>query len=325
MTDAFGRKIEYLRISITDRCNLRCIYCMPHGVECFPMSEILTYEEIGEIVKAAASLGISRLKITGGEPLVRRGCASLITGLKAIEGIEEVTLTTNGVLLSENLSALKTAGIDGINISLDTLDRNRFKSITGSDSLKNVLQGLEDALSSGIPVKVNSVLQPGINDDEWPDLIMLAKDAPLDVRFIEIMPIGQGTAFNCINNELLLEKLSSKYPGISYDSRRHGNGPAKYYNIPGFTGSIGFISAVHGRFCASCNRIRLTSMGRLKPCLCFGEAADLKKILRDHCEKDRMNYLIDAITKAIMNKPEQHCFENRSMITEDKKMAAIGG
>ena len=325
MKDRFNRKIEYMRISITDRCNLRCRYCMPQGVEQIPMRSLLTYEEIVETAEAAASLGIRKIKITGGEPLVRRGCTDLIKKLKSIPEIEQVTITTNGTLLNDNLEKLAEAGIDGINVSLDTLDPGRFKVITGSDSLDIVLQGIDAALASRIPVKVNSVLQRGINHEEWRDLVSIAKDRPLDVRFIEMMPIGNGASYESVSNEEVLDRLKEAYSGVVEDVKIHGNGPARYVRIPGFKGSIGFISAIHGKFCGSCNRIRLTSIGKLKPCLCYGETVDIRDIMRKNSGDERNRKLREAIRNAILLKPEQHCFEDRERITERARMVAIGG
>ena len=325
MIDLYGRKIEYLRISVTDRCNLRCRYCMPNGVDLISMKDILSFEEIVEVAKAAASIGISRLKVTGGEPLVRIGCTDLIEQLKAVDGIEEVTLTTNGILLSKYLDDLLRAGTDAVNISLDTLDKEKYRAITGFDQLENVLQSIDDCLSRGVHLKINCVLQQGLNDNEWPDLIMLAKDNRLDVRFIEIMPIGQGALFNPISNDDILCRMMKRFPGIEEDDRKHGNGPAKYVSIPGFTGGVGFISALHGKFCSSCNRLRMTAVGELKPCLCFGDTIDLREILRSKDDPERHQLLKDTLTKAIMSKPESHCFEDRSLITENKRMISIGG
>lgn len=298
---------------------------MPNGVDLISMKDILSFEEIVEVAKAAASIGITRLKVTGGEPLVRIGCTDLIAQLKAVDGIEEVTLTTNGILLSKYLDDLLRAGTDAVNISLDTLDKEKYRAITGFDQLENVLQSIDDCLSRGVHLKINCVLQQGLNDDEWPDLIMLAKDNRLDVRFIEIMPIGQGALFNPISNDDILCRMMKRFPGIEEDDRKHGNGPAKYVSIPGFTGGVGFISALHGKFCSSCNRLRMTAVGELKPCLCFGDTIDLREILRSKDDPERHQLLKDTLTKAIMSKPESHCFEDRSLITENKRMISIGG
>lgn len=323
MNDNYGRTIDYMRISLTDRCNLRCRYCMPDGIELVSMENILTYEEIERICEAAAQIGISKLKVTGGEPLVRRGCAALIGRLKQISGIKQVTLTTNGVLLKEHLPELIENGLDAVNISLDTLDEAKFETITGRNHLKEVLASLDAALESGIPVKINSVLQRGINDEEWLALAQLTIDHPLDVRFIEMMPIGYGKEFEAVYNDELLERLKSVYPEVTLDSSIHGNGPAVYYKIPGAQGSVGFISAMHGKFCDHCNRIRLTSQGKIKPCLCFGDSVDLMEILKNPSGNPEM--LKQALLKAIAMKPEFHKFEDVGEITEHKKMIEIGG
>lgn len=345
MKDQYGRTIDYMRISITDRCNLRCRYCMPEGVELVSMEDILTYEEIERICRAAALEGIKKFKITGGEPLVRRGCIELVKKLKAIPGVEQVTLTTNGVLLEEYAVQLAEVGLDGVNISLDSLDAERYHWITGRDELNRVLQGIESALLAGLKTKINAVLQKEVNETEWGALVELAKDRPLDVRFIEMMPIGYGREFRPIYNEDILQMLKEKYPQMESDTRIHGNGPAQYYRIPGFQGSIGFISAIHGKFCGNCNRIRLTSQGGLKPCLCYGESYDLRQVLRNECiepsgcrvdggrilsegtpeYEENVKGIREILREAITQKPKQHCFEQLQNITEDKRMVQIGG
>lgn len=321
MIDAVGRTIDYMRISITDRCNLRCRYCMPDGITQVAMSEILTYEEIRKVCMLAAELGIRKIKITGGEPLVRKGCVDLIRMIKEIPGITQVTMTTNGVLLKENLEALKRAGLDGINISLDTLDYEKYYKITGTDACGTVLEAVKAAAESGIRTKVNSVLQDASDRQEWRPLIRLAEKNPVDVRFIELMPIGCGKKNTGVSNLELLEDMKKSYPDISKDTRIHGNGPAVYYQIPGFEGSIGFISAMHGKFCSTCNRIRLTSTGDLKPCLCYGDTYPLRELLRGGADDE----IREQIKKAIENKPAAHCFEEPGAITEAHQMAQIGG
>lgn len=323
MKDNFGRNIDYMRVSITDRCNLRCRYCMPEGARWVPMSEILTYEQIIEICTEAATLGIRKLKVTGGEPLVRRGCPELIRRLKEIPGIQQVTMTTNGVLLSQYMDVLLRNGLDGVNISLDTLDRERYAWITGSDSLDEVLDSIMRALKSGIKVKINSVLFGDEASDEWKSLVLMAKERNIDVRFIELMPIGYGKTFEPISNSRLMTMIRQLYPGIETDESVHGNGPAVYYKIPGFKGSIGFISPIHGKFCHQCNRLRLTSKGILKPCLCYGEGIDLKSVFERKGEKK--DDIRRAIRQGIEMKPEGHCFEKKESITENKNMIQIGG
>lgn len=322
MLDQFGRTIDYMRVSVTDRCNLRCRYCMPDGVELVPMRDILTYEEIGEICAAGAELGIRKLKITGGEPLVRRGCPELIASLKAIPGVEQVTMTTNGVLLGQHLPALLSAGLDAVNISLDTLDRERYQTITGRDMLPSVLESLDAALAAGLKTKINVVLQQGMNDDEWLSLAALAEDRPLDVRFIEMMPIGFGREIRGVSNRTLRAALEERCPGLSEDDGVHGNGPAAYVRVPGWRGSVGFISAIHGKFCGGCNRVRLTARGRLKPCLCYGETTDLLPLLRAGVPREGLK---EAMEKAIYGKPREHCFEDLERVTETARMASIGG
>lgn len=355
MKDQYGRTVDYMRISVTDRCNLRCVYCMPEGIEKVSMDKLLTYEEILYVVRAAVVCGITRFKLTGGEPLVRKGIEKLVAGMKQIQGVEQVTLTTNGILLKDYLPKLLDAGLDAVNISLDTMDRAEFKAITGSDSLPEVLEGLNEVVEANIPVKVNATVWTGktskmsepdeigkldmtgeSDETEWEPLLFLARDMPVDVRFIELMPIGAGASFSCISTEEIKNQIFERYSGVEEDSSPHGNGPASYIRIPGFKGSIGFISAVHGKFCDRCNRLRLTSMGMLKPCLCYGEGIDVSGILRpgdslgisassENGDDVMMGLLTEAVKKAVLMKPAGHCFENPMYITEHKKMNEIGG
>lgn len=325
MEDRFGRKIDYLRISITDRCNLRCRYCMPDGIELVPMEELLTYEEMELICLAAAQAGIRRLKITGGEPLVRPGCVGLVGRLKKIPGIEQVTMTTNGVALGRHLPELLENGLDAVNISLDTLNFRTYQRITGQAKLAVVRSNIGQAVESGLPVKLNVVLQQGINDMEWLDLSMLTQRFPVDVRFIEMMPIGYGKVYRPVYNDDLLKKFQSIYPDFAIDSTIHGNGPAVYYRIPGAMGSIGFISAMHGKFCGGCNRLRLSSRGKLKPCLCFEDEVDLLGIVREGDPGQVKDRLKEAFLKAVLMKPKGHSFEEPGSVTEQKQMVQIGG
>ncbi len=321
MLDLRGREINYMRVSVTDKCNLRCRYCMPEGVDIVPMSDLLTLEEIREVCRQASLLGIDRIKITGGEPLVRKGVTDLVSMLRELPDIRQITMTSNGVLLSQYLPDLVKAGLDGINISLDTLDRENYERITGRDYLDEVLKGLDQALDSGIRVKMNSVLMKGLNDQEWLDLISMARTKKLDVRMIEMMPIGSGKSYEGISNQELLRHLKEHFPDLMEDHRVHGNGPAVYYQIPGWKGSIGLISPVHGKFCDSCNRIRMSAMGDLKPCLCFAPVANIRDVLRNQGEEA----VAELLRKVISEKPEAHCFGKIEEITEDKQMIAIGG
>lgn len=326
MIDFYGRKIDYMRISITDRCNLRCKYCMPYGIERVPMKEILTLEEIATIVKAGVQLGITHIKITGGEPLVRKNCCELIRAIKAVDGIEKVTITTNGVLLGQYLEELIDAGIDGINISLDTLDRKEFEEITGKDELSNVLSSMKRTAEYNVPVKINAVSLSSINMEKQMELLEIARDYSIDVRFVEMMPIGYGKNFPSVSHDELLAILQKRFPGMQRDDRQHGFGPAVYYKIPGYKGSVGLISAIHGKFCNNCNRVRLTSMGFLKTCLCYDKGADLRAILRGTFERQSMEgELKKVMEKTIFEKPGEHCFEQPEEMTEQQNMIQIGG
>lgn len=332
MKDQFNREIDYMRISITDKCNLRCQYCMPEGVDIVPMSHLLTFEEIVEICTAAATLGIRKIKITGGEPLVRRDAPKLFGMLREIPGIESVTLTTNGVLLKKYLPMLIDNGLKSVNISLDTMDRILYQQITGYDVFLQVMDSIQAAMEAGLQVKINTVLLRGINENSWKQMVEFARTHPVDIRFIEIMPIGAGQAFSGVSNEVLIGLLQEIYPDIKKDFSVHGNGPATYYSIPGFIGGIGFISAMHGKFCEQCNRIRMSAQGEIKPCLCYGTSIDLRQALREECQqgkeiKSENNHvkLLEVLQKAIYQKPQAHCFEKTEEITEKKKMVSIGG
>ena len=320
MKDQYGRIIDYMRISITDRCNLRCRYCMPEGVELVPMKNILSYEEIEMVCQAAAKAGIRKFKITGGEPLVRLGSPELIGKIKKIPGVEQVTMTTNGVLLSKYLPELLKNGLDAVNISLDTLDRERYQVITGRDELFRVLESVDQAVDAGIPVKINSVLQKGMNEDEFLALARLTLEKKLDVRFIEMMPIGLGKKFETIYNEDILEELKKQYPDIQEDRQIHGNGPAVYETMEGYKGMIGWIEALHGKFCDTCNRIRLTSIGGIKPCLYYEEAGNLRDLLRKAETSDEE--IKQVLKEIIYRKPQAHHFEE---MPSNSKMYTIGG
>jgi len=323
MIDNYGRIIEYMRVSITDRCDLRCRYCMPEGCEKVPMSHILTYEEIIRICKAASELGINRIKITGGEPFVRLGCTDLIKEIKALDGIEEVTVTTNGQTLERYIDELTDIGIDGINISLDTLDPERFEYITGRGKLEKTLRSIELAAGSGIKTKINTLLQKDFNEDELFDIAALAFRYGIDVRFIEMMPVGAANAGIGLSNPEVLKKLMEIWSDLEPDKSIHGNGPAIYYKRPGLKGGIGFISAIHGKFCKYCNRVRLTSQGQLIQCLSYDTGTDLTPFLKGTDDELR-----EALRKAIYEKPKSHCFgnpENNWDHAEHRLMSQIGG
>ena len=280
---------------------------MPEGIHLTSMSELLTFEEIVQVVRTAAELGIRHVKLTGGEPLLRRSLPTLVQMLKNIEGIEQVTLTTNGILLKEHLPALLKAGLDAVNISLDSTDRDAFRKITGFDQLDMVLAAIDAACASGIRTKINAVSLDLGEEAMW-NLIDLAKDRPIDVRFIEMMPIGHGKDFPVYSHTKMLELFRERYPDLTADKAVHGFGPAVYYHIPGYQGSIGLISAIHGKFCDKCNRIRLTSTGFLKGCLCYNTGADLREILRaNEAENEKRRHLTETMEAAIYAKPRAHC------------------
>ena len=312
-----------MRISVTDRCNLRCRYCMPDGIERIPMSDLLTYEEIAFVCRQAADLGIGSFRITGGEPLVRKGCVRLVSMLKETPGVRRVTMTTNGVLLGEHLNGLLDAGLDAVNISLDTLDRGQYKAITGMDELDRVLASIRRAAGK-LPVRINCVIYREINDDAPGELATLARDLPVDVRFIELMPIGAAKGLETVPNASVLARIEEQYGKTTESPGGDGDGPAVYRRADGFTGRIGFISAMHGKFCAACNRLRLTSVGELKPCLCYADTVPLREILRDGAA-DKEERIREKISEAVQLKPQAHCFERRENVTEEKEMVRIGG
>ena len=323
LKDRYGRTVNYMRISVTDRCNLRCRYCMPQGIERISMGELLTYEEIAFVCARTAELGIDSVRITGGEPLVRKGCTALVSMLKRIPGIRRVAMTTNGVLLAEHLEELLDAGLDAVNISLDTTDREQYRAITDRDELERVLASVRLAAGK-LPVKINCVVQEGINEDAPVNLAALARELPVDVRFIELMPIGAGKRLAAVPNASVLAMIEEKYGKTEEDPEPRGSGPAVYRRAEGFTGRIGFISAMHGKFCGECNRLRLTSTGELKPCLCYADTVPLRGILRDEAgEKEER--VREKIREAVELKPRAHCFEHKEDVTEKRRMAEIGG
>ena len=322
MFDRYQREIHYLRLSVTDLCNLRCRYCMPDGVEKLEREAVLTYEEFLRLAALFAQCGIDTVRVTGGEPLVRKNVAQLVAGLKETPGIRRVTLTTNAVLLAEQLPALLDAGLDSVNISLDTLRPEVFRQITARDDFAAVQAGLQAALESGLPVKLNCVPQAGVNEGELEALAALAKDSALQVRFIEMMPIGYGAAMPCVSGPELRARFANRWPELHpVEGTTFGNGPAVYYTVPGWKGSIGFIAAVHGKFCASCNRVRLTSQGFLRPCLASETGCDLRALLRGGADDARLR---TAIRETIWSKPREHHFEDRCM-PATRGMYRIGG
>lgn len=323
MVDQWERTIDYMRISITDRCNLRCQYCMPQGAVLVEHNDLLTYEEILRVCAAAVSLGITKFKITGGEPLIRRGCVAFIQKLKSMPGVEQVTLTTNGLLLANHLDGLAAVGIDGINLSLDTLHQTNYNNLTGwNGAIAPLMQTLlADCVQRRLRIKLNTVLL-----DQTPhDLLELAKLAekfPIDVRFIELMPIGFGKSMQGMSALQALEHLKTEWPDLAPTDEKRGNGPARYYHSDALQGKIGWINAVSQTFCAACNRVRLTSVGELKSCLCYDAGVDLKPLLRNDPSDAALRTYIEH---TIYNKPQEHCFAKIGHITEQKSMNQIGG
>jgi cyclic pyranopterin phosphate synthase len=320
--DSCGRSINYLRISVTDRCNLRCIYCMPpEGVPQMSHDEILTYEEIRTVVQAAAQLGINKVRLTGGEPLVRADLPELIKMLSQIEGIQELSLTTNGTLLKKYARELKQAGLSRVNVSLDTLKPDKFRYITRLGTLKGVLEGIEAAREAGFePVKINIVVMRGINDDEILDFAKMTYEDGWHVRFIELMPF-KGVAEFVPSIELrqhisLIGKLEPCTPV-------GGNGPAMYYRLAGARGTIGFISPLtETAFCSRCNRMRLTSDGKLRPCLLGEDEIDLRMPLRNNASLEELKRLI---LQAVASKREHHNLGGGNARLVKRKMSQIGG
>lgn len=324
MQDRFGRTIDYIRISVTDRCNLRCLYCMPeNGIDLCRCEDVLRYEEFIRLCRIFAKLGTKKIKVTGGEPLVRKDAVSLIRALKSIDGIEQVTITTNGILLADFMDELADAGINGINISLDSLDKDEFRKITRIGNVEKVKQGIEKALRyPNVTLKINCVPCDGEKQNLL-DIVELAKNNPIHVRFIEMMPIGEGKQFKFLGEEEIKARIEAKFGKMLPFDHKLGNGPSHYFSLDGFQGKIGFISAISHKFCHECNRIRLTCTGYLKTCLQYEVGTDLRELIR-HGASDEM--LEDAIKKAISAKPMEHNFLQKDIVFEEKaKMAAIGG
>ncbi|MBI4186083.1 MAG: GTP 3',8-cyclase MoaA [Chloroflexi bacterium] len=323
-SDSFQRPINYLRISVTDRCNLRCVYCMPvDGVRWLAQGDILTYEEIYTIARAAAELGISKIRLTGGEPLARSDLSHLVRMLASINGVEDISLTTNGTRLGSCAAELKAAGLRRVNVSLDTFKADRFQSITrGSHSIDDVLEGIEAARSAGLnPVKINMVVVGGVNDDELLDFAARTINDEWHVRFIEFMPVvGEAieTKFVSVSEmRRRLEVLGGLEPYLS----GIGNGPAKYFRFARAKGTIGFITPVSEHFCFSCNRLRLTSDGKLRSCLLSEQEVDLKHPLRNGASSDGLKELI---RQAVANKPLQHRLAE-GYAPKDRPFSQVGG
>ncbi len=325
--DKFGRQITYLRISLTPKCNLRCVYCMPpEGISTPEPDDLLTDDEILSFMRQAASLGINRVRLTGGEPLLRRSLVDLVQGISSIPGIDEVSLTTNAMLLAKYAAALAGAGLSRVNISLDTLDPEKFTRITRGGQLKKVFQGIAAAETCGLtPIKINSVIVGGLNDEEIPDLAQLTLDHHWHIRFIELMPVGNsqdwGADFPPVEQRFISVqemKIRLSSFGLQPTESPKGNGPARNYRIPHALGTVGFISPLGEHFCNNCNRIRLTADGSLRPCLLMDAEISIKDMLEDD------QILTKHIIEAVAIKPGGHELSLRHY-PETRLMAQIGG
>lgn len=326
MIDSYRRRIDYLRVSVTDRCNLRCHYCMPaEGMAWLDRDDLLSYEEIAQLVERVfVPLGLTKIRLTGGEPLLRRDLARLVGMLRRMPEIQDVSLTTNALFLADQAEALRAAGLDRVNISLDSLDPDRFRHITRGGDVHKVLRGLEKALEVGFdPIKINTVVLPGVNDGD--DLVQLAEltlDRPLHVRFIEFMPVGDRALFQTsqvVTADDMRERIRRHHDLVPASEVPAGNGPANYWRLPGAVGTVGFINPMSRHFCDTCNRFRLTADGRVKACLLKQSELSLRDLLRSAGSDEELQ---ERVFAALALKPEWH--ENGAEIQE-LTMSQIGG
>lgn len=318
MIDSFGRKIDYLRISVTDRCNLRCVYCMKEEKQKFlPKEELLTLEEWIRLCRGAALAGIQKIRLTGGEPLMREDITELIDALSKIEGIQKVVMTSNAVALAPMAERLKKAGLSGVNVSIDSLNARQYRQLTRRDVLSDALAGLKTCQKAGLTVKVNCVPVAGVNEEALLSLAELAKDSLTEVRFIEMMPIGEGSSFPPIKNEYIQERLTKAYGAFIERAQEDREGPAVYYSNEHFKGRIGFISPISRSFCHQCNRIRVTADGKLKLCLHHPADLDLRKVIRSGAGPLEIQKLLQ---ESILQKPE-----DGHKTDESRSMWQIGG
>ncbi len=319
MKDNYGRVIDYMRLSVTDRCNLSCDYCS--AGKSVSDTKTLPADDILAIASAASKTGITKFKLTGGEPLVREDLPQIIKGIKSLPGVKSVTLTTNGVLLDKRCGELKESGIDLINVSIDTCDKDEYQSVTGSDMLGKVIDGISACIRNGIKVRINAV-----NRGSKTDAVSLASFADslgVDLRFIELMPVGKAREMKGTLNIDIIRVLENEF-GKASQTDDKGNGPARYFTFERLKIKVGFISALGEGFCDECNRLRVTSDGKLKPCLCFGDFIDLKDALGLEGHK-REEELMKLIGKAVRSKPEKHSFNDPQSVTEMRGMDYIGG
>lgn len=368
MRDSFGRNITYMRISVTESCNMACRYCSPAGsaaenavkeeahavndrteAAVGTAGQQLTSGQIAEVCKAAECIGIRSFRFTGGEPLLRRDLCDILSSVRGMPGTEDLTLTTNGLLLEKQIEGLVDAGLTGVNISLDTLNAERFREITGVDGLEQVKAGIRAALKfagsrddgectaysdlsgsesgsgTGLRIHLNCVPQEGTTEEDILALAGLTMEHPLSVRFIEMMPIGCGRKYRPVSNEKVFNTIRSHYPGMEKGSAHQGSGPAVYYRIPGAAGSIGFISPISDTYCATCNRIRLLSDGRVKGCLSYASDLSVLPAFAIVNEMERQKALTEILRQGVLSKPEAHTFAESFGATEGHTMQEIGG
>ena len=305
--DSFGRRINYLRISLTDRCNFRCVYCMPeHGAHFAPREELLRDDELLRVVGAAAAVGFEKIRLTGGEPTIRRNLVELVAGIAATPGIREISMTTNGLKLAQQAEALKAAGLKRVNISIDSLDADKFRSMTRGGDLRRVWAGIEAAEQAGFtPLKLNAVIVRGLNDDEICDLARLTVDRPWQFRFIEMMPlagVGDYADASVVATTEIIARIEAEFGPLEFVGW-FGSDPARTYRIPGGQGTLGFISSITQPFCATCNRMRLTADGKLHLCLLRDNELDLRDALRSGASDEEIQALI---REAVYLKPWGH-------------------
>ncbi|MGC2243953.1 MAG: GTP 3',8-cyclase MoaA [Candidatus Aquilonibacter sp.] len=326
LADAFNRPITYLRVSVTDKCNLRCVYCMPEsGLPWLAREDLLSYEEIVAIVRAAARVGVRTIRLTGGEPLVRRDLHRLVAGINAIDGIDDIALSTNAVLLEEQLDALVAAGLRRVNISLDTLREDRFGRIARRPGLDKVLRGIDAAIAANLgPVKLNCVVMRGENDDEIADFAALTRERAVYVRFIEVMPVHENLELqrdSYVSSDEILERVAA-VERIEAVPGPPGNGPARYFAYPGAPGAVGVISPLSHDYCERCNRVRLTADGRLRLCLFGDQHVDLRTPLRSGASTDEIAGLLTA---SMAIKPERHHLRLGEASSRMRAFSEIGG
>lgn len=327
LVDSFRRTVKYMRVSLTDRCNLRCNYCMPAwGNHWMPKDTLLSYDEMLRVIRLSAERGVYKIRITGGEPLVRKGCVDFVRQVGEVEGITEVAMTTNAILLKDHAQDLYDAGLRHLNISLDSLDEKKFAEITRGNQLSRVWEGIEEAVKVGFPsIKINCVAQKGVNDDEIAAFANLTRDMKIDMRWIEFMPVSDWDNWQkCyIGIEELQKRIAAEVGELIpvYDGDAAA-GPAEHFRIPGYAGRLGFIHAISNHFCDTCNRIRLTADGKVRPCL-FGKIeVDFREAIREGASDEELNELFDEVLQI---KPDAH---NITMDRPEKmltSMTSIGG